>query len=181
MKQESNKKVEHSPWYKEFWVWVIIGLPASVVIGCLFTVYIAFHYADSVVDDDWSKHGLTINEQIESEMYAKQIGLKASIDISRNTGEILISLNQQPSLKTAKNDIELDNSKILTLRLEHPTMVELDQKIILYKKSAGNYKGEIKQFYSGERYLSLVPQKGLWKLKGKIKLFTNNQQIIIND
>ena len=43
------------PWYKQFWPWFIIALPASVVIASFFTLYLAISNPDHLVvtDDEY--------------------------------------------------------------------------------------------------------------------------------
>lgn len=40
------------PWYKQFWPWFIIALPASVVIASFFTLYLAVSNPDQLVVTD---------------------------------------------------------------------------------------------------------------------------------
>ena len=37
------------PWYKQFWPWFLIALPASAVIASLYTVSLAVRTTDSLV------------------------------------------------------------------------------------------------------------------------------------
>ena len=53
-------------WYRQFWPWFIFGLPAVVVVASLITVYIAVNNPDPLVDGDYYKHGLNINEQLKT-------------------------------------------------------------------------------------------------------------------
>ena len=53
------------PWYRQFWPWFIIMLPASVVVAGLSTWYIAHRHADDLVVDEYYKSGLAINRQLE--------------------------------------------------------------------------------------------------------------------
>jgi len=43
------------PWYKQFWPWFIIALPASVVIASFFTLWLAISNPDHLVvtDDEY--------------------------------------------------------------------------------------------------------------------------------
>ena len=43
------------PWYKQFWPWFIIALPASVVIASFFTLYLAVSNPDQLIvtDDEY--------------------------------------------------------------------------------------------------------------------------------
>jgi hypothetical protein len=40
------------PWYRQFWPWFIIALPAAAVIASLFTLYLAVSNPDYLVVDD---------------------------------------------------------------------------------------------------------------------------------
>ena len=43
---------EGVPWYKQFWPWFIIALPASVVVASFFTLWLAISNPDRLVVDD---------------------------------------------------------------------------------------------------------------------------------
>lgn len=43
---------EGVPWYKQFWPWFIIALPASVVVASFFTLWLAISNPDPLVVDD---------------------------------------------------------------------------------------------------------------------------------
>jgi hypothetical protein len=43
---------ENTPWYKQFWPWFIIALPASVVVASFFTLWLAISNPDHVVVED---------------------------------------------------------------------------------------------------------------------------------
>lgn len=58
-------------WFRQFWPWFLIALPGTVVIASLLTVYIAVTHQDPVVDGNYYKHGLTINERLDSKLPAK--------------------------------------------------------------------------------------------------------------
>lgn len=55
-----NTVTQTARWYKQFWPWFLIALPAAVVIASLVTMNIAFKYADQPVVGDYEKHGLTV-------------------------------------------------------------------------------------------------------------------------
>lgn len=52
------------PWYKQFWPWMIMGLPASVVVASIVTYFIALDGIDSVISKDYYKEGLAINADL---------------------------------------------------------------------------------------------------------------------
>lgn len=43
---------ENLPWYRHFWVWFIIALPASAVIAGFITLWLAMSRPDHLVVDD---------------------------------------------------------------------------------------------------------------------------------
>jgi len=43
---------EGVPWYKQFWPWFIIALPASAVVASFFTLWLAISNPDQLVVDD---------------------------------------------------------------------------------------------------------------------------------
>jgi hypothetical protein len=52
-KQQSLiEKSQEPPWYRQFWPWFIIALPASAVIASLITFYLAVSRPDYVVIED---------------------------------------------------------------------------------------------------------------------------------
>lgn len=40
------------PWYRQFWPWFIIALPASVVIASFYTLWLAISHPDQLVVDE---------------------------------------------------------------------------------------------------------------------------------
>jgi hypothetical protein len=44
-------RTDSSPWYRQFWPWFLIALPAASVIGSFVTLAIAIRHADTVVSE----------------------------------------------------------------------------------------------------------------------------------
>ena len=57
------------PWYKQFWPWFIIALPASVVVASFFTLYLAISNPDHLVvtDDEY----LELKSELKAQSPAK--------------------------------------------------------------------------------------------------------------
>ncbi len=49
----SRQRHSSVPWYRQFWPWFLIALPASVVVAGVVTVFIAFNNADTLVNDNY--------------------------------------------------------------------------------------------------------------------------------
>ena len=52
------------PWWKFGYVWLVIAGPAIVVVASLVTVYLAVSGKDPVVDEDYYRKGLEINQTL---------------------------------------------------------------------------------------------------------------------
>mgnify|MGYP001818893455 CR=1 FL=1 len=58
------------PWYRQFWPWFIIALPAAVVVASFFTLWLAISNPDPlVVDEDEYR-------QLKSELKAQPVKQK---------------------------------------------------------------------------------------------------------
>lgn len=158
----NNHSEDIDPWYKQLWPWIIIGLPATAVIASLHMVYVAFSNQDPLVQDEYYKEGLAINQVKANDFLAKELGLNAEILFDELTGEVIIKL--QPS-QTDSN---------ITLNLTHP--FDKQQDFILPAKLApsGAYIAQLSHANQQRWYLQLqneseTPEKA-WRLKGEIDL-----------
>ncbi|WP_027017218.1 FixH family protein [Comamonas composti] len=52
------------PWWKFGHVWLVLAGPAIVVVAGVVTAMIAMHDADPVIDPDYYKNGVEINERL---------------------------------------------------------------------------------------------------------------------
>ena len=51
--QNTSENADHNqPWYRQFWPWFIIALPASAVIASFFTLWLAISNPDHLVVDE---------------------------------------------------------------------------------------------------------------------------------
>ncbi len=47
-----TKNLPVKPWYKQFWPWFLLALPASVVIASMFTIFLAVQNAPVLIQKD---------------------------------------------------------------------------------------------------------------------------------
>lgn len=141
------------PWYRQFWPWFIMALPAASVIAGLGLVFVAINGQDSLVRDDWYKDGKSINLDMARDTRAKALGLSADIHIDTVTGDIHVLLQSKPhTIQPAQ----------LTLGIFHATLGRLDQTLILKKHDDGRYRGTLQQALRGEFDLELAGDN--WRL-----------------
>ena len=122
-------------WYKQFWPWFLIALPASAVIASMITINIAFTDRDGLVKDDYYKAGKAINRDITRKKNAENLGVTANTQFDLQKGDISATLN----------DASIGNVDKLVVSLIHPTRSDNDMDIILQKSADKIYTGKIEQ------------------------------------
>ncbi len=147
------------PWYKYFWPWFFIGLPLLTVLGGIHYMYLAVHDSDGLVADDYYKRGLAINQVLEKDQRADDLGLMATgyFDFDRKLVHLhLTGLKRWPAS--------------MTLALLHPTRAHRDHKIMLHKQPGnGEYLGVISSVSAGNWHLMLQPPDRDWRLTTRFR------------
>ncbi len=147
-------------WYKEPWMWLVVGLPVASVIAGITTVVIASRGADDPVVANYYKAGLAINERLDEEKRARQLQLGATLSIGRRQLQVRLSA---PSLARAPEQ--------LSLLLIHPTMKRRDKTILLtLDKTSGLYRSAWEGAPEGRYYVRLSDPKGDWALTGALQI-----------
>lgn len=146
------------PWYRQFWVWFVIAIPALAVIFSLQFVYIAVTHQDPVVRDDWYEDGKAVNKNFARGDAALRMGLSARIALDAETGEVALTLS-------AREPIQADT---LTLDLVHATRQELDQRLVLHRLVDNEYRGQLVRRLDGVFQIELATPQ--WRLAGTRRL-----------
>ncbi len=143
------------PWYKQFWPWFSISLPASVVVAGLTTVYIASSGADDLVVDDYYKNGLAINRRLEKAGKAQELGLSARLEIDQRK----IRVFTEGPIQGAQ----------LQLSLSHPLESDRDFSLTLQISSPGDYRGQLSADVAPRWHWVLEStSEPLWLLDGAV-------------
>lgn len=145
------------PWYRHFWVWFVILLPASSVVGGITTVIIAFNNADDRVSDDWYKDGRAINKSLAEEKRANKLGLNATLNTRDGRAVLLFD----------KEDVV--SAPALRLALRHPTQAERDQVLRLVREAPGRYSAPV-GLPDGRWVATLEPEPGDWRIRQRLDL-----------
>jgi hypothetical protein len=155
------------PWYKQFWLWFILFLPACAVVASITTVVIAFKNDDSLVKDNYYKAGKAINQDLSQQEEASRLGLTATVTIDPLVGELLLVLDG--NLDTAAQPLQLD--------IIHPLDAERDISLNLNHRQGFSYVAQLPNSVSGRRYIQLSGSKpSPWQLKGEIQLQLDEQE-----
>lgn len=150
------------PWYRQFWPWFIISLPAAAVVGGLTTLWIALQTTDSLVvqsDDDVQ---VFAERRAIADRLAAEMGLAAIIDINLDSGAILAAIRS--------GDLE-SAPAVLELEFAHPAFADRDQRIAMNRAppdEAGNpvWSGHFVGIPQGRWYVSLTSDDD-WRLSGE--------------
>ena len=160
------------PWYREFWFWFVFGPLIYIIIMCSITVTIALKGADDVIIDNYYKEGRMINQALEQDKRAQELGLSGELSFDRTTGEVSLTVANPPA------DVTLMPEQLL-LMMGHPVKAAKDQLITLTAIAPGKYRGELVTEPDYAWYLTLYPIKDLaqrnaapWTLSGDIDFRT---------
>ncbi len=150
------------PWYRQFWPWFIIAIPASSVVVGLTLLTISIKGADQMVVDDYYKQGLAINENLALDHFASERGMGVAVRFDFGTGEVFVD--------ALEGDYPWPDR--LQLKLLHPMAEEFDQTLIL-RQSAGGYRADLDSLPRHRYYLRLstVETPGYpsrWRLNGEL-------------
>ena len=157
MEREDTK-----PWYRQFWPWFIIALPASSVVAGLTTVWIAMQTTDSLVvrADDGVRSAA--DRQIAAQRLASELHLAALVQIDPETRVVSAVIRAQ--------DLT-DVPATLDFELSHPAFANRDQHITLNKAMAdaeGNpvWVGHFVTIPTG-RFYAVLKSGDDWRVSGE--------------
>lgn len=157
----STTMSELNPWYKQFWPWFIMALPASAVVAGIITIIIAVNNPDGLVKDDYYKAGLGINRVLEREHQALTMGLSAAAKWQPQQQQISIQVDARQPV----------TSERLLLQLVHPTRSGEDIQVPLLHQGNGRYSGLLGKTPSvGNWYLFITPEDNSWRIHGRAQL-----------
>ena len=54
------------PWWKEFYVWMVIAGPVSVVIACAVTAFYILQGPDALVSEDYYREGIALGQEVKT-------------------------------------------------------------------------------------------------------------------
>lgn len=156
-----NQEHDIQPWYKQFWPWLLIGLPATTVVAGIAMIFIAAEQPVALVKDDYYKEGKAINQQLARDKNAAALGRTAVITVGPSLIDVQIPAKA--------------NEEQITLQFIHPLDDKKDLSFPLKRIGDNRFHAEGK--VNPERwYLEIDGEvDGLaWRLKGEANLKVNN-------
>ncbi len=155
-----TKPLESSPWYQHGWVWFIIAIPATSIVLGMIMLWISIKNADSLVADDYYREGRAINQRLEKDQAAANLGITVSASIraqANGSQRIEASFSAKPGVASPE---------IMRVRLSHPTLNERDVLLTLVKTGQANvYRTEVPEIASGRWYAMIEDEQSQWRVR----------------
>lgn len=152
-------------WYRQFWPWLLIGLPGIVVIASFVTLTIAVKHADDTVADNYYKDGLAINQELSADVKARELGLRAHVELDATALVVVL----EGALAPKPNQ--------LTARFIHPVSADRDFAVPLLPDSNGVYRARLSQPIDGRWTLELSETAAAWRLRAPTRVENGHSEV----
>jgi len=138
-------------------MWLVVGLPLTVVVAAFVTLGIAIRSSDDVVRDDFRKEGLAIYADPARDAAAAEAGARVVLEVDPSgtlTAALTLGRGEAPGE--------------LLVVLSHATRAEYDQMVPL-RLQDGVYAGRARALAPGHWYVEITPPGREWRLKGDFR------------
>jgi hypothetical protein len=127
----------HRPWWTEWGLLLVVGLPVLTIFACAITVTIAVKGRDGVVAEDYYRQGLAINRSIRRDEVAFERGISAVLSIDTERQRIQVQLSQANGEPLPS--ITAQEQQALRLELINAVHPERDQRLTLLPEGHGRW------------------------------------------
>lgn len=154
------------PWFREPFMWLVVGIPLLTVVAGLSTVFIASRHSDPVVSDEFRKEGLAIQHDPARDLAAARMGAQAQTTITAThmTVDVKLAVGDPPSALVAV--------------LSHATRAELDRLVVLDRAPDGRYRATFESLEPGHWYVELSPRDRSWRLRGDFTALPSHLELL---
>lgn len=151
-------RTDTTPWYRQLWPWILLGIPASSMIYCAVFITMALTSESSMVTDDYYKDGLAINQSLARDYQASARGLSAEYTLEdRNLLNVRLLGGETMATNT------------LILRMIHPTIDDRDALVRLSRIQDNQFQARLPENLEGRWYLDLRDATDEWRLYGNVR------------
>lgn len=162
--QKSTTPPSPQKWYKNYMVVVfVIGLPAFVLVACIFFIIYAIKIKDSTVRDDWYMDGKNLYQDASKDQLAHDLGL----------GGIMRFEGEQVRFEL-KHISPITHPKTLTVKISHATDNKKDRDFELAYVGNGIYQGQVLLDPLPSKYYLHINSDDGWRLTQAQKLPAKN-------
>jgi len=156
------------PWWKQFWPWFLISLPAATIVAAMITINLAVETNDGLVSEDYYKDGLAIHRDADALLMARQLGVEADIRFDRAGG--LINVDVASTGNQALGT--------LVLSLNHPTRADRDSRLQLKPVGPSSYQAALPELSATSWNVELGAADAGWQLNGRVNLGETEQLLL---
>lgn len=153
------------PWYKQFWPWFIMSIPAGTIVAAMFTINIAIESDDGLVSEDYYKEGLGIHRNAAALTKARELGIEADIrfDLQNKTvkAEVVSTKNQA-------------YGNVLELAMRFPTKADRDSLVTLTPAGPGVFTADLPGVTPHAWNVHISSSDGGWQLHGRADLSSSD-------
>ena len=150
-----TRNKDGKPWFKEPWPWILMTGPVIVIVAGFITAWLAIKSNDGLVADDYYKQGLAVNQRLQRDHQARDMGLHADVMLSGANVRLLLG---------ASGDVQYPEK--ITLKLMHPTQAGRDQLVQMSAEGQGFYGGKLAAEISGRWHVSIEDPAAQWRIQG---------------
>lgn len=142
-------------------LWLVVGLPAVVVVASLTTLYIAINAGGSdAIPDEVRRTAQIQTTELGPDERAATLKLSAVFSVLEGHVEVL------PASGTLVDDKAL-RGQPLRLLLQHPTLAAEDRELKLVPTAAG-WRADIALDPNHDWRIQLMPEGTAWRLRGRL-------------
>ncbi len=152
------------PWYRHPWPWILMAGPFVVIVAGIITTYLAVVSNDGLVEDDYYKQGMAVNQMTARDKKAVSLGLQAEVMQNEEGTQLRILLRGKPDTVLPQ---------VLNLRITHPTRAGVDKNVALRADGTGFYAGKLSALLTGRWHVALEDEKREWRLTGEWRVEKN--------
>ena len=143
-------------WFKQAWPWFVFSIPLLTIVAGVITYKIAADNPHSMVQDDYFKKGLAINQSIAKQNYAKELMLSATIAVDKQADLIIVKFD----------DVGVEANQ-LKLLFSHPTKERLDKALLLEKLSPNEFAAQAPELKQAYWHIRMLDNDDSWLLKAR--------------
>lgn len=157
---QSSEDLNPPPWWKQFWPWFLISLPATAVVASFFTLKMAVESDDGLVSKDYYKEGKAIYMDVSARKKAHEMGIEAELRFDQPGKRVEVDISSNSSLALGT----------MQLALRHPTRAHQDALLDLQPVSPGVYQSTLPNLSTDAWNVELIGKDAGWLLSGRINL-----------
>ncbi len=154
---DTRNAQDTTPWFRQFWPWFVISIPAATVCACVVTITIAVTTADALVVEKGRGVDVQTDEFLRQEQRARELGVRANLSVDSVSGALILVTERLPVATIGPT---------LHLEFAHPTMADRDFSLALTPTAEENtHTAFLPSRLNGRWYVSLE-QAGDWRITG---------------